>query len=39
MVKSIVKDVLFLQRKSVEATKEDVYIGKELKDTLKAVMK
>lgn len=36
MVKNIVKDVLFLQRKSIEATKEDAYIGKELKDTLKA---
>ena len=34
MVKEIVKDVLFLGRKSTEATKEDVSIIQDLKDTL-----
>ena len=34
MVKEIVKDVLFLGRKSTEATKEDVGIIQDLKDTL-----
>lgn len=34
MVKEIVKDVLFLGRKSTEATKEDMSIIQDLKDTL-----
>ncbi len=34
MIKEIVKDVLFLGRKSTEATKEDVGIIQDLKDTL-----
>ncbi len=34
MVKDIVKDVLFLGRKSTEATKEDVGIIQDLRDTL-----
>ena len=36
MIKSIVKDVLFLQRKSEPATKEDQTIGADLIDTLEA---
>ena len=34
MIKEIVKDVMFLSKKSVNATKEDLYIGQDLKDTL-----
>ncbi|MGT2887422.1 peptide deformylase [Streptococcus didelphis] len=34
MIKDIVKDPLFLQQKSVLATKEDKWIGKDLQDTL-----
>lgn len=36
MIKEIVRDVMFLSRKSTEATKEDLYIGEDLKDTLNA---
>ena len=36
MVKNIVKDVMFLGQKSSPATKEDLYIGQDLKDTLAA---
>lgn len=35
MIKDIVKDIMFLQRKSVEATIDDVTIGEDLLDTLK----
>lgn len=34
MIKEIVKDPLFLGTKSKDATKEDIYIGKDLRDTL-----
>lgn len=34
MVKDIVKDVLFLGKISTEATKEDLYIGQDLIDTI-----
>ena len=36
MIKSIVKDMLFLQQKAQPASKEDVGIGQDLFDTLKA---
>lgn len=36
MVKEIVKDVIFLGRKSTEASAEDVQIGEDLLDTLRA---
>lgn len=36
MVKSIVKDIFFLAQKSEPATKEDLYIGQDLEDTLAA---
>ncbi len=36
MVKEIVKDVIFLGRKSAEASAEDVQIGEDLLDTLRA---
>ena len=36
MIKEIVRDVMVLSRKSTEATKEDLYIGEDLKDTLNA---
>ena len=36
MVKPIVKDVLFLGQKSEPATKADLSVGQDLKDTLKA---
>ncbi len=36
MVKEIVKDTFFLQQKSVEATKEDIDIMKDMIDTLQA---
>ena len=34
MLKQIVKDVMFLSQKSVDATKEDLHIGQDLLDTL-----
>ena len=34
MIKTIVKDVFFLGQKSIEATKEDLYLAKDLRDTL-----
>ena len=34
MIKPIVKDVFFLGQKSTEATKEDLYLAKDLRDTL-----
>ena len=36
MVKSIVRDVFFLAQKSAPATKDDLQIGKDLMDTLRA---
>lgn len=36
MIKPIMKDPLFLARKSVPATKEDLYIAQDLRDTLEA---
>ena len=36
MIKPIVKDLLFLQQKAQLATKEDIEIGQDLLDTLKA---
>ncbi len=36
MVKAIVKDIMFLGQKSEPATKEDLYIAQDLKDTLAA---
>lgn len=36
MVKPIVKDIFFLAQKSESATKEDLYIGQDLEDTLAA---
>lgn len=36
MVKPIMRDVLFLGQKSEPATREDVQIGKDLQDTLRA---
>ena len=36
MIKSIVKDVFFLGQKSVPATKQDVSVGQDLTDTLRA---
>ena len=34
MIKTILKDVFFLGQKSTEATKEDLYLAKDLRDTL-----
>ena len=34
MIKTIVKGVFFLGQKSTEATKEDLYLAKDLRDTL-----
>ena len=34
MIKQIVKDVMFLSQKSVDATKKDLHIGQDLLDTL-----
>ena len=34
MIKPIVKDIFFLGQKSTEATKEDLYLAKDLRDTL-----
>ena len=36
MVKSIVRDVLFLAQKSTPATKDDLQVGRDLMDTLQA---
>lgn len=36
MIKSIVRDVLFLGQKSVPATKDDLQVGRDLMDTLRA---
>ena len=36
MIKPIVRDVLFLGQKSVPATKDDLQIGRDLMDTLRA---
>ncbi len=36
MVKPIVRDVLFLGRRSAEATREDLGVGRDLRDTLEA---
>lgn len=36
MVKSIVKDVMFLGQKSEPATKDDLHVARDLKDTLAA---
>lgn len=36
MIRSIVKDVMILSRKSLPATKQDIPIGKDLLDTLAA---
>lgn len=36
MIKSIVKDVFFLGQKSEPATKQDVSVGQDLMDTLRA---
>ena len=36
MVRNIVRDVLFLAQKSVPATKDDIQVGIDLQDTLKA---
>ena len=36
MVKAIVRDVFFLAQKSEPATKEDLQVGRDLMDTLKA---
>ena len=36
MIKPIVRDILFLGQKSEEATKQDLSVGQDLQDTLKA---
>ena len=36
MVKNIVRDIFFLSQKSVPATKDDIQVGIDLQDTLKA---
>ena len=36
MIRDIVKDIFFLEQKSVPATKDDMYVGRDLKDTLQA---
>ena len=36
MIKPIVRDIIFLGQKSEEATKQDVSVGQDLQDTLKA---
>ena len=36
MIKAIVKDTFFLGQRSVEATKDDIYLGQDLEDTLEA---
>ena len=36
MLKPVVKDIFFLRRKAAEATREDIQIGIDLQDTLRA---
>ncbi len=36
MIKEIVKDEMFLKRKSLPATRADLSIGRDLRDTLQA---
>ena len=36
MIKPVVRDVFFLSQKSEEATKQDLSVGQDLQDTLKA---
>ena len=36
MIKPIVKDIFFLRRKADEATREDIQVGIDLQDTLRA---
>lgn len=36
MIKPVVKDIMFLKKKAVACTKEDVYLAKDLTDTLNA---
>ena len=36
MIKQVVRDVFFLAQKSEPATKEDIQVGRDLMDTLKA---
>lgn len=36
MVKNVVKDIIFLSKKATKATKDDLYIVNDLKDTLNA---
>ena len=36
MIRPIVKDIFFLGQKSEEATKQDLSVGQDLQDTLKA---
>ena len=36
MIKPIVRDIIFLGQKSEEATKQDMSVGRDLQDTLKA---
>ena len=36
MIKPIVRDIIFLGQKSEEAKKQDVSVGQDLQDTLKA---
>ncbi|MBO5666303.1 MAG: peptide deformylase, partial [Firmicutes bacterium] len=36
MVKQVVRDVFFLSQKSEPATKDDLQVGRDLQDTLKA---
>lgn len=36
MIKPIVKDIFFLRRKAEEATREDIQVGIDLQDTLRA---
>lgn len=36
MIKPIIRDILFLGKKSEPATKEDLQIGRDLQDTLRA---
>ena len=36
MIRPIVRDIIFLGQKSEEATKQDLSVGQDLQDTLKA---
>ena len=36
MIRPIVKDIFFLGQKSEKATKQDLYVGQDLQDTLRA---